>query len=348
MFNSVIMGFGLCGKNLHLRCLRKLQTTELHCVLSPVVDVCDPNVVPDTDGTGLRHHHELPPAAQFASPILHICTPPTLHLESLREALKKGYRKIILEKPMAPSTDDAREISLLVKAYCAEVLVVAVWLNSTLTASLLCDIAPGDFSAIEVLHNKARFSRTLQRKDEHIFDIEIPHQLSLVLPLIGPQVNLLSAVTLDMSVHGEIRPTMGRGEIVLQGLQGGIVRLISNLDYPVRERSITVHMHNGEKWVGNYPVSGDDSYSQLFKYSRQNILIAHEVFEDDPLTACLRNYYTWWSRAGELLPMPAGADLDFNLRVVTLIDQAKKRCHNVTICSNFEELRHIEPGALVA
>lgn len=333
VIKTIIVGFGHCGRNLHLRCMRKLLAQPLQGRVDEVIDVVDPHVSRDEAGTGgaLRFHASLPPATQFAGqvPVVHICTPPGCHLENIQQALNAGYRYIILEKPMAPGMDDARLIRQLAQQANATVLVVAVWMNSALTSAIRRELGKPEnhgYSSIDVVHNKARFSRTLARHNEHVFDIEMPHQLSVVLPLLGQEVHLLNAHTHDLMVNGDRRATMSRGEITLMSRDGVMARLISNLNHPVRERSISIQFKGGHKLVGNFPVSSDDSYSQLFLYSSMNLLTAHEVFHDEPLTRCLQNYYDYFIalHAGGTPPLPEGASPDFNLQVVSLLDQAKQ------------------------
>lgn len=330
-FSTVILGFGHCGNNLHLRCMRKLLATHFDNRVAQQVDVVDPYIVNPDLGANVQFHRSLPSIDQFqkTTPILHICTPPHSHQADVSAALIAGYQYIIVEKPLAPSLEEAREIKQLVQRSMAKVLVVAVWANSSLTKAMtelttLVDAEP--ICTIEVVHNKARFSRTFARENEHIFDIEMPHQMSVVLPFMGEHASIVSAQTSDLMINGTCRSTMARGEIILSAPGGARARLVSNLSHPVRERSIEIRLRGGRRLVGNFPVSGDDSYSQLSVYSPQNQLLEHEIFDDDPLTNCLKSYYEYFIKCHEKHeePMPNGASLHFNLNVVSLLDEAKR------------------------
>lgn len=336
-FTTVIQGFGHCGRNLHLRCMRKLMASTTPGQLVERVEVVDPFIAAPNLGDDVRFHRRLPAAARFqgSTPILHICTPPESHLDDVQAALAAGYRYIILEKPLAPSAQDAQAISQLAQHSLAKVLVVAVWANSALTAAMTELVQrpdSGPIDAIKVVHNKARFTRTMARQNEHIFDIEMPHQISVVLPFMDADVKLVSAQTSDLMINDACRSSMGRGEITLAAA-GTRARLVSSLSHPVRERSLLIEMRNHTRLVGNFPVSGDDSYSQLALYSPHNQLLLHEIFDDDPLTSCLRNYYAYFFRcqAGRDATMPNGASLEFNCKVVALIDQAKRLQTNYPI-----------------
>lgn len=337
-FTAVILGFGHCGNTLHLRCLRKLLATHLDGRVADRVDIVDPYIAHPDLGANAQFHQSLPPTVLFqhTTPILHICTPPHHHLSNVRAALAAGYKYIIVEKPLAPSLKEAREIEQLAQRSAAKVLVVAVWSNSLLTQAmtdLTMRVGAEPICTIEVVHNKARFTRTFARENEHIFDIEMPHQMSVVLPFMGADAALVSAQTSDLLINGSCRSTMGRGEIILATSGGTRARLVSNLSHPARERSIVIQLRGGRRLVGNFPVSGDDSYSQLSVYSPQNQLVEHEVFEDDPLTNCLQSYYEYFFKCHDEqdVPMPNGAGLHFNVKVVSLLDEAKREQVNYPI-----------------
>lgn len=330
-FTTVIFGFGHCGRTLHLSCMRKLLATHFDGRVAERVDVVDPYITHPDLGGNAQFYQSLPPTVlfQYTTPILHICTPPHCHLDNVRAALAAGYKYIIVEKPLAPSIKEARAIEQLAERSAAKVLVVAVWSNSLLTQAmtdLTMRVGAEPICTIEVVHNKARFTRTFARENEHIFDIEMPHQMSVVLPFMGEEVALVSAQTSDLMINDTCRATMGRGEIILAAPNGTRARLVSSLSHPVRERSIVIQLRGGRRLVGNFPVSGDDSYSQLSVYSSQNQLIEHEVFDDDPLTNCLKSYYEYFFKChdGQDVPMPNGARLHFNVKVVSLLDDAKR------------------------
>lgn len=330
-FTTVILGFGHCGNALHLRCVRKLLATHFDGRVAEQVVIVDPYIAHPDLGANAQFHQSLPPTVLFqhTTPILHICTPPHCHLDNVRAALAAGYKYIIVEKPLAPSLQEARAIEQLAQRSAAKVLVVAVWSNSSLTQAmtdLTMRVGAEPICTIEVVHNKARFTRTFARENEHIFDIEMPHQMSVVLPFMGEEAALVSAQTSDLMINDTCRATMGRGEIILAAPGGTRARLVSSLSHPVRERSIVIQLPGGRRLVGNFPVSGDDSYSQLSVYSPQNQLIEHEIFDDDPLTNCLKSYYEYFFKCHDEqdVPMPNGARLHFNVKVVALLDEAKR------------------------
>jgi predicted dehydrogenase len=331
MFIPVIMGFGHCGRALHLRCLRTLSGGARGDIISADVHLVDPRPDAIAQEPTLAGHLRLPAASSLPPgvPVLHICTPPSEHLNCVREALALGYRFIILEKPMAPTLEDALQIRALARASHAVVLVVAVWLSSPLSrrvAELSSFSESGGCSELTIVHNKSRFSRSLARNGEHVFDIEMPHQLSLARSLMTNHPKLLAARTHDLVFNGERKASMASGVINLASPGGATARLVSNLNHPVRERSITVQLRDGRRLVGNFPVSGDDSFSQLFEYSTLDVLTRHDIFRDDPLSTCLDRCYQYLAdlSIGGAPPTPAGTALDFNIEVVSLLHDAKQ------------------------
>jgi len=333
MFSPVIMGFGHCGRALHLRCLRALLAGSAAALISADVHLVDPRPEATGQEPGLRSHRRLPPASAIPGglPVVHVCTPPQAHLSCVREALAQGYRFIILEKPMAPTLEDALRIRALATEARAVVLVVAVWLSSPLTGRLLARVREAGMdplAELAIVHNKSRFSRTLAREHEHVFDIEMPHQLSLACALAPGRPRLLAAQASDLVLNGARRAYMARGEIALATAGGLVARLVSNLNHPLRERSVAARLRDGRRLVGFFPVGADDSFSQLFEYSAVDTLIRHEVFDDDPLRACLERCYRHLAERvsdDARATVPLGMALDFNLDVVSLLHEAKRK-----------------------
>ncbi len=64
-----------------------------------------------------------------------------------------------------------------------------------------------------------------------------------------------------------------------------------------------------------------------FEYSAFDVLLGHQVFDDDPLSACLERCYRHLAAvvSGRSPVCPAGMSLEFNLDVVGLLHEAK--CH---------------------
>ena len=328
LMHSIIMGYGHCGKNLHHVCLRKLQVLPTLSELCERVHAVDPQVSSPASAHLASHEQLLPPdSIREGVGVVHICTSPALHLQHVREALHAGYRYIILEKPMVISQAQATELLALQRTFKAHILVVAVWAHSSLIKLMAqrLQASGGGLAQLQIVHNKPRFSRTLQRHGEHVFDIEMPHQVSLALLLAGDELKLVDAHSEPLHLDGETRPSMKSGSLCLEGPQGERVRLTSDLSSPTRERRLSMELEDGAFCQGYLPVSADDSYSQFEAYAPSGVRIAGQVLADEPLTTCLEAYYRYFlaCERGESPLPPRGSSIAFNQRVVELLEQAR-------------------------
>lgn len=326
--SPLILGYGHCGRNLHHVCLRKLQHSSAIPTLDDRVNVVDP-MVSIRSSEAIVVHDKLMRSDEFtvSSAVVHICTPPSMHLEHVRDALQAGYRYIILEKPMVMSKAEAHELLDLQQTYDAHILVVAVWAYSSVVEHIekAVNASGCRILGVDVLHNKPRFTRSLQREGEHVFDIELPHQLSLAMLLLGESLSLVEAGTRSLHVGEEVRPSMKSGYIVLESNNLQPVCLISDLTSPIRERRLSVKLSDGAVYHGYLPVSSDDSYSQFEVHDACGRPSDLRPLEDDPLTNCLKAYYRYFSACakGEAPPLPSGSSIPFNLRIVDLLEQAR-------------------------
>lgn len=328
ILSPIIFGYGHCGRNLHHVCLRKLQHSSAIPTLDDRVNIVDP-VISIRSSEAIVIHDKLMRSDDFtvSSAVIHICTPPSMHLEHVRDALRAGYRYIILEKPMVMSKAEAHELLDLQQTYDAHILVVAVWAYSSVVEHIQkAIIASGcRILGVDVVHNKPRFTRSLQREGEHVFDVELPHQLSLAMLLLGESLSVVEAGTRSLHVGDEVRPSMKSGYIVLESNNSQAVCLTSDLTSPIRERRFSVTLSSDAVYHGYLPVSSDDSYSQFEVHDACGRRSDLRPLEDDPLTNCLKAYYRYFSACakGETPPLPPGSSIQFNQRIVDLLEQAR-------------------------
>ncbi|WP_433942878.1 Gfo/Idh/MocA family oxidoreductase [Paenibacillus sp. SN-8-1] len=333
MLQSLIIGFGRAGKGLHYHCLRKAYQTGSHTSLfNPQIGVVDPNF----DHLGMSHSKltgfsSLAEVEGFEpeSTVVHICTPPELHTDSLLEVVKQGYRKIIMEKPLTTTEKELHVIRGIQDKYGCEVLVVANWLSSSLTRNIHALIKSNIFGPLRYLtaeQNKSRLSRTLANPSHHnAFDVEIPHLVALALLLGGTKASIKESEVKDMLFGDHVIPNMGMAKLTLHQEQGVISRLSSNLATPVRKRRIQLNF-DSHVIFGYYPSAQDDSHAWLEICDGNGRLLDEQILHDDPLSAVFIEYYQYFAGIGE---KPV-SDLDFNAKVVTLICEAKKLCGLLT------------------
>ncbi len=335
MRQTLIVGFGRSGRDLHLRCLRRVPSAAGNGAAAGRIGIVDIGARPLSrlDTPDVEAFGSLAEARrQFDSEtIVHICTPPSTHLDVVREAARQGYSRIIVEKPLVDRLTDLAALRTLVNEHRLAVFVVANWLSSALTwrlRELLHNRPDRGWSRVTISQVKPRFSRSLSTlSQETIFDVEIPHQIALSLFLGGEGFEVRRAECSDMVVNSTRIPYMGKATITLEDKHGRVIVVYSDLTAPIRQRSVEVAFEDGTRTVGYYPSTDADSFSQLLTFQKEHDTpVAHEILLDDPLAAFLREVYGYFEQAGR---RPA-SDVDFNTAVVSTISKAKAACglHN--------------------
>ncbi|WP_410585777.1 Gfo/Idh/MocA family oxidoreductase [Amycolatopsis sp. lyj-108] len=320
---SFVVGLGRAGAGLHLPVLAKLRERTPQLFDDGPVTACEPrqNVA---SRPGLVVAPTIDAAATGLDPddtVAHVCTPPTERLTVLTELATLGFRKVIVEKPLAADIDDLARIIRLRRKYKLHVEVVEPWLASTLTARLVELIRDGRFGAaksIDIVQNKPRFRRSLVRPGHPTaFDVELPHGVALALRLAGA-ARVTHASGTDLEVEGNIGPRMGGATIGLRHNSGIHTEIRSDLTSPVRERRVTLEFEQGTA-VGHFAVSGDDHHSQLTLSS--NGRSEHVVLRDDAMTEWMFEAYRKFRLDGEQTQ-----GFTFATEVVRLLSVAKNIC----------------------
>ena len=291
MLHTLVAGLGRAGAGLHLRVLAKARAAAGELFQPGPVLACDPMEHACTEQRGVTVVDSVRTAAGLADPsrtAVHVCTPPVRRPELLRELAGLGYRRIIVEKPLAADSDEYAQIASLRERYGLNLAVVAHWLESALTtrlARLLAGSGRGRLRSIRFAQHKPRFHRSLVTSGHPTaFDVELPHSLGVVLRLAGP-AGLVAAECSDMRCGHVVAPRMGAGAMTLRHDSGVLSELRSDLTAPVRERSITLEFEHG-RVTGHYPLSDDDDHAQLIVDGAEP-----EVFPDDALTAFMLRAY---------------------------------------------------------
>ena len=334
LHRTLVVGFGHSG-HFHLDALRKLErehTAEEFAhepvgVVDPYLDRLD---VHGDDGP-LTFFRTLEAARGEFAPdltVVHVCTPPATHAEVLRAAVEAGYRKFVVEKPMANTLRDVESIRRLEEAHDdVQILVVANWLVSRLTDAVgrhLAETEPGvQVTDVALRQAKPRFSRSLANySHKSVFDVELPHLVALACRLFGTDLRLVTAHCTDMVVNDVRLPSMGTGHIGLATRDGTRIRLYSDLASPLRERSIRVAWSDGRSLWGHYPCSSLDHHSQLMLVDESERLVDRAIFYDDTFRAFMTSAYAYLHGAG---PKPV-SDVELNAAVCTLLVAAKAAC----------------------
>lgn len=317
----LVVGLGRAGAGLHLPALARIRRDGS---ARAVLDDAPPltfDVCPGRGGGLGAVVDSLAQAASTTSPdrtVVHLCTPPTQRLESFACLAGLGYRRFIVEKPLAVGEADRTAVSVLCRRFRLDVVVMAQWSVSALTDRIDTILRGGCLGAprsLSIVQDKPRFTRSLASNDHPtVFDVEMPHGVGLALHLAGA-ATVRAARCDDMTVDGLRLPSMGRARLHLRHASGAGSTLTSDLTAPVCARTLTVKLEHGTV-IGHYPVSAADNYAQL------TVRVAGDrhrtVFHDDALTAFVLAAYRHFAGSGEL-----AGNLAHNLAVARLLGEAK-------------------------
>lgn len=309
----MIVGYGHAGRDLHHAALRTLHGADTTVfVVDPALREAPP---------GVRLLPSLRAAADcgpMADTVFHVTTPPGAHVDCAERLVGLGARRIILEKPIAPTSAQSGRLCEL--AEDATILPVSVWPNSRVTGEVESVIASGEIGepvALFMEQSKPRFGRT-SSSDAHrtAFEVELPHQVLLALHLAGARATMLSSASWAMPLPDRVIPAMGGAVLRLEHENGTVSTLLSDLTSPARRRHLRVTGTKGEV-LADFPVGADDPFGQIRISGRPG----RTVVEDAPLTRFVEAAYACFSGTGP--PPPAG--LALHHRSIGLLEQARDR-----------------------
>ncbi|GAA3761103.1 hypothetical protein GCM10022402_43620 [Salinactinospora qingdaonensis] len=331
MLHTLIVGLGRSGRKLHLPTLLRARALAAsadgdHSAAVPFsahpILAFDRRLTPPPPA-GVTLVRSLAEAAATIDPsrtVVHLCTPPYARASTLNELAGLGFRRILVEKPLATDLFGLDVVLRLRRRWDLDLTVTAHWLASALTERLRSAIRDGDLGALRsmsIVQHKPRFQRSRHRRDHPTaFDVEIPHSLRLALDLAG-RAHLLDASWSDLVFGGTRVPAMGGAHLSLVHASGVRTDISSDLTSPVRERRITLEFEEGTL-TGHYPCSDADDTAQLRTRSAGHD--SRELFTDDALTAFLLRVYDRYATGR------AGDGLTGHSDVVRLITAAKTLC----------------------
>ncbi|MFD3683284.1 oxidoreductase [Nocardiopsis sp. NPDC058631] len=322
MLHTLIVGLGRSGRGLHLPSLAKVRAVAPALFAPGPVMGHDP-LRPEGDGIlAVASPQEAARRRPPRDTVVHLCTPPHLRAEPMESLARLGYRRIIVEKPLALDLVELAVIARLRRRWDLDLSVATPWSASTLSRRLSAARRSGAFGplrAVTVLQHKPRFTRSLESPGHPTaFDIEVPHALAVVVALAGG-ADVAAAELEDMVVDGARLPGLGCARLDLVHHTGVLTRIESDLTAPLRERRIVLEFDE-VVLTGHYACSEADHTAQL-SVSVPGREPTRSVFRDDAFTAFLRACYTRYSR-----PRRDRGDLPVHVEAVRLLAEAKNLC----------------------
>ncbi|OOC53432.1 MULTISPECIES: Gfo/Idh/MocA family oxidoreductase [Nocardiopsis] len=326
MLHTFVVGLGRSGEGLHLPSLAKARAREPTLFAPGPVVGFDPFRASAEGVLMVESPEEAVHHAPPLSTVVHLCTPPHLRSGLLEHLAELGYRRIIVEKPLALDLVGLASVARLRRRWGLDITVTTQWLDSALTRRLLAVLrgkAFGDLRAITVLQNKPRFTRTAEAPGHPTaFDVEVPHALAVVITLAGG-ADIASASLEDMVTDRTRLPRLGRARLGLRHHSGVLSRIDSDLTSPVRERRIVLEFDRA-LLTGHYPCSAADHTAQL-RVDAQGWEPIRSVFDDDAFPAFIRAAYTRYARSHR-----APGALSAQIEAVRLLTEAKNLCASGT------------------
>ncbi|MFC3993342.1 Gfo/Idh/MocA family oxidoreductase [Actinoplanes siamensis] len=325
MSGSLIVGLGRSGAGLHLPALRRLPP-ELRDPMRPVLG-WDPAVGSRAETAGVTVVASPAEAATRLDPattVTHVCMPPRGRATVLAALAACGFRRFVIEKPLAVDEAGLEALLRIVGAHRLQVVPMSQWLSSTLTSRIEKIISSGMLGRLISLtfrQRRPRFDRGLRDKQHPTaFDVEIPHSLGAALRLAGGG-QVCDAAWGDLRAGGVVVPRLGSAWLTVAHRGGVRTRIDSDLTSPVRERRVHARFTGGTL-TGWYPGSEADHHAQLVVDDGRRR--GHAVFLDDALGACVADAYRYFATAGGQESATVTDRLAVNADVVRLLADAKR------------------------
>jgi len=321
--DSLVVGRGHAARDHHEPCIRKMRAVDAE-IASGRIGIVERNLLVESP-------HWLPRFAKFsdvdfepANTVVHVTTGPADRVEVVSDAASYGFKNFILEKPLATCKADLDKLCAIVKDAELKVVVNFPWLGVPLTRRLKAIIdsnVHGKLTQAGMFQTKSRGGLNEASGHDTAFEIETPHQLSLLLHLAGEPAILRDAHCKPMVSDVGAISFMG-GASMLLSQSSAITNLRSDLDCPIRERRIELYFEDGWRCTGWYPATGESGRQYLRQFSSSGRLVGEETFSDDPLTSLFRQSYRYFLG---LSSQPIST-FELAVRTANLISQAKRAC----------------------
>jgi predicted dehydrogenase len=231
MIRVGIVGLGYWGPNL-VRCLSDIPGSKLTAI-------CDQNL--ESLQRVKDRHPEVQAFDDFSELIesglvdaLVLATPTMTHFSLAMQALEKGMH-VLVEKPLAETSDQCREMIANAEANSCVLFVGHVFLHSSPVLKLKEMIVNDELGRINYISSRRLNLGPIRKDVSALYDLA-PHDISMMLYLIGSKPERVSCCGIDLikpDIHDVCNLTMH-----FPGNRMGMIH-VSWLD-PRKERVLTV------------------------------------------------------------------------------------------------------------
>lgn len=222
-----VVGCGAWGRNL-VRNFAELGA------LRAVVDHHEDNAAALVARHGGAHLSFEAALADPAVTAMAIATPPAQHHALARQALEAG-KHVFVEKPLALTTDDARDLCALAERLDRRLMVGHILQYHPAFQRLQALVREGRLGRLQALSSRRMNLGRIRREEDVMWDLA-PHDVSMVLALVGTEPERVTAIG-GFHLRSGIADTASLHLSFAGGEQAGVT--VSWL-HPVKEQRLVV------------------------------------------------------------------------------------------------------------
>ena len=238
--------------------------------------------------------------------ILDICTNSDRHVEWIEFALDKGFKYVVIEKPLVTTYVDLMKMESRFNGKTGFYTVNYNYLCSPLLSSIENII---DLKKLKIVNIRTNFSKnrvpdskTKRGADQngallHNFLIEIPHQLSIALKLLGQIKDIDLCYAKDMIEGNQVHTNHGEGFIRVIHNNGIASEHFSNLMNAHTIREIIIEFEDDYILTGYFGVSPD--YNGKVVLKRNGIVLDSDIIEDKSLDSFLSQALLFFNKKSD-------------------------------------------------
>lgn len=320
-FNIFLIGFGVAGK-LH----KKVYSNQKHYINK--ISLYDPYIDIEKSGLNFAEWNDLT-IRNNKDAILDICTNSDRHVEWIEFALNKGYKFVIIEKPLVTSYNDLIRIESRLSGETEFYTVNYNYLCSPVLSSIENIIFSQQLKIVRIRtnfsknrKNDSKAKRGAEKNGAllHNFLIEIPHQLSIALKLLGQVREINSCYANDMIVENQIFKNHGEGFIKIIHNNGIVSEHFSNLSNAQTIREIIIEFEDDFILTGYFGIYPE--YVGSVELKRNETIIFTDFIMDKSIDSFISEVFLFFDNKANN-PCDLKFAIDINKVILRCIDISK-------------------------